>query len=202
MTEDTDNGKKPPGKAWKTFKHVTGISDIQFIFTSFKQTISLTGERAKFIKAQTQKIKEANAIAVDRAAEMEEPFETVMARASESPEHLINITMRRKRYWLACLAVSAVGLVFLVTGMMRLAFSSADYEGWYRLVLTLLLLIAAGALSYVRAMHLEFLAWRMRNRCNSKAERGTYQDFVAAGGQKDTLNFMQAGQLRSDHEAN
>lgn len=202
MTEDTDNGKKPPGKAWKTFKHVTGISDIQFIFTSFKQTISLTGERAKFIKAQTQKIKEANAIAVDQAAEMEEPFETVMARASESPEHLINVTMRRKRYWLVCLAVSVVGLIFLITGMLRLAFSAADYDGWYRLILTLLLLIAAGTLSYVRAMHLEFLAWRIRNRCNSKAERGTYRDFVAAGGQKDTLNFMQAGQLRSDHEAN
>lgn len=202
MTEDTENGKKPPGKAWRTFKHVTGISDIQFILTSFKQTISLTSERAKFLKAQTKKIKEANAIAADQAAEMEEPFETVMARTSESAEHLIQITLRRKRYWLACLAFSVVGLVFLITGVMRLAFSMTDYDGWYRLILTLLLLGAAGTLSYVRALHLEFLAWRMKNRCNSKAERGTYQDFVAAGGQKDTLNFMQAGQLRSDHEAN
>lgn len=192
----TQDGEKKPGRIKKTFFHITGVSDVLFIFKSVKQSASLLSERVSFLKSQTQKLKGENG--QGKEAEADEPYSVVIARSKMDEEALLSLALKRKRYWLVCMGFSAVVVLFLISGLARLLLAGNLHSGVLHVFLTIILMIAAGAFSFVNAQRYEFNAWRIRNRCNSVAENGTYGDFIESGGQKSIFNFNQAGQRRSE----
>lgn len=195
MNEDkgSHDGEKKQGRVKKTFFLITGISDVLLIFKSVKQSASLLSERVSFLKSQTQKLKGEN----EQGNEADEPYSVVIARSKMDEEALLSLALKRKRYWLVCMGISALVVLFLISGLARLLLSGAFHSGVLHVFLTIIMMVAAGALSFVKAQNYEFNAWRIRNRCNSVTENGTYGDFIEAGGQKSIFNFNQAGQRRS-----
>lgn len=189
----SQDGEKKQGRFKKTFFLITGVSDVLFIFKSVKQSASLLSERVSFLKSQTQKLKGEN----EQGNEADEPYSVVIARSKMDEEALLSLALKRKRYWLVCMGISAVVVLFLISGLARLLLSGTFHSGVLHVFLTIIMMFAAGALSFVKAQSYEFNAWRIRNRCNSVAENGTYGDFIEAGGQKSIFNFNQAGQRRS-----
>ncbi|EOZ6414819.1 TraX-like protein [Cronobacter turicensis] len=190
----SQNGEKKQGRVKKTFFLITGISDVLYIGKSVKQSVNLLGERLSFLKSQTQKLKGAN----EQGKEDDEPYSVVIARSEIDEEALLSLALKRKRYWLVCMGISGVVVLFLFSGMLRLLLSGNLHSGVLHVLLTIILMLAAGALSFVKAQSYEFNAWRIRNRCNSVAENGTYGDFIESGGQKSIFNFNQAGQRRGE----
>jgi len=188
------DGEKKQGRIKKTFFHITGVSDLLFIFKSVKQSANLLSDRISFLKSQTKKLKGEN----EQGTEADEPYNEVIKRSKMDEESLLSLALKRKRYWLVCMGISAVVVLFLVSGLMRLLLSGNLHIGVLHVLLTIILMLAVGALSYVKAQSYEFHAWRIRNRCNSVAENGTYGDFIASGGQKSIFNFNQAGQRRGE----
>lgn len=189
-----NNGEKKPGRLKKTFFHISGISDLLFIFKSVKQSANLLNERASFLKSQTKKLKgEYKQSELD-----DEPYCDVIKKSSLNEASLLTLALRRKRYWLICMGISGTVVLFLVSGLFRLLLIGVLSSGLLHVLLTIILMLAAIGLSFVKAQSYEFHAWRIRNRCNSEAEKGTYADFISAGGQKSTFNFNHAGQRRGE----
>lgn len=190
----SQDGEKKQGRVKKTFFLITGISDVLYIFKSVKQSANLLGERLSFLRSQTQKLKGEN----EQGSEAEEPYSDVIARSAMDEEALISLALKRKRYWLVCMGISATVVLFLFSGLLRLLLSGNMHSGLLHVLMTIILMLAAGALSFVKAQSYEFNAWRIRNRCNSAAEKGTFGDFIESGGQKSVFNFNQAGQRRGE----
>ncbi|MEZ0585564.1 TraX-like protein [Erwinia sp. STN24] len=190
----SQDGEKKQGRIKKAFFLITGVSDVLYIFKSVKQSASLLSERVSFLKSQTQKLKGEN----ERGKEVDEPYSVVIARSKMDEEALLSLALKRKRYWLVCMGISVVVVLFLMSGLARLLLTGNLHSGVLHVFLTIILMLAAGAFSFVNAQRYEFNAWRIRNRCNSVAENGTYGDFIESGGQKCIFNFNQAGQRRSE----
>ncbi|MEX3242858.1 TraX-like protein [Serratia quinivorans] len=187
----------PEGKAKRAFYIITGVSDFYFIFSSLKQTVGLLIERLSFIKKQAQSVERAGDDDVG-----EESFDQVMSRSNKPVDELISTAGRYKRYWLVCLVLSVLASLFLISGTLRVVFSSGAGISIWKLLLTIVLVAAAGWLSYVKAVNYEFMGWKLRNRCNSEQEQGSYHHFVADGGRSKAFNFSQAGQERECHDEN
>ncbi|EPW0577375.1 TraX-like protein, partial [Escherichia coli] len=59
MTDENKTGEevtKSPGRMKKAVYHITGISDIQFMWKSLRESISLLNERASFVKKQIKNL--------------------------------------------------------------------------------------------------------------------------------------------------
>lgn len=192
MTDENTNEKRPPGRFKKTVFAITGINDLLFIVKSFKQSGNLLSERVSFIRKQVKTLRQEN----ENQTENEESYSDVIARTSRSEDDLLRSAGRSKKYWLICLALTGLVSLFIIAGALRVMFSPDVDASAFRLLLTLCLVMAVAALSAMKAIEFDFLGWRIRNRCNSETEQGTYHFYVLDGGRSHAFRSAQAGKVR------
>lgn len=195
MTDEKTNEKRPPGRFKKTVFAITGINDLLFIVKSFKQSGNLLSERVSFIRKQVKTLRQEN----ENQGANEESYSDVISRASRSEDELLNSAGRTKKYWLICLVLTGLVSLFIIAGAVRVLFSAGGDTSALRLILTLCLVMAVAALSAMKAIEFDFLGWRIRNRCNSEAEQGTYHYYLLDGGRRHAFRFAQAGKVRGNH---
>lgn len=184
----------PPGKTKRAFYIITGIGDLFIIASSVKKSFSLLRERASFLNGQLKTLRDEG----HQTLTDEPDYAAVMRNSPRTEEELLRRAGRIKTYWLACLTLSVMGCLFILAGALRLMLSAGG-TGGVNLLLTTVMLLVVAALAASKVIHYDFMGWRIRNRCNSQAEQGTYHFYVLDGGRSQAFSTIAAGRLRGKH---
>ncbi|HBY1888020.1 TPA: TraX-like protein [Klebsiella pneumoniae] len=198
MTDENKTGEevtKSPGRMKKAVYHITGISDIQFMWKSLRESISLLNERASFVKKQIKNLE-----APDEKSASNQSFEDVVKKSSIPLEQHLAKAGKYKKYWLCCFFIAVFVALFLIAGCVKLIVNTEYNVSLLKVTLTLGLMFAVCIYSFVKAMAYEFLGWQLRNEAHSEEEFGTLRHFINDNGVRNTFNFEQAGQIRGAHE--
>ncbi len=194
MTDENKTGEevtKSPGRMKKAVYHITGISDIQFMWKSLRESISLLNERASFVKKQIKNLE-----APDEKSASNQSFEDVVKKSSIPLEQHLAKAGKYKKYWLCCFFIAVFVALFLIAGCVKLIVNTEYNVSLLKVTLTLGLMFAVCIYSFVKAMTYEFLGWQLRNEAHSEEEFGTLRHFINDNGVRNTFNFEQAGQIR------
>ncbi|EBY5753470.1 TraX-like protein [Salmonella enterica subsp. enterica serovar Give] len=198
MTDENKTGEealKSPGRMKKAIYHITGISDIQFMWKSLRESFSLLSKRASFIKKQIKNLEAPAENAVSNQS-----YDEVVKNSTIPIKQLLSKACNFKKYWLCCFFVAVFVALFLIAGCVKLIVNAEYNVSFLKVILTLGLVFAVCIYSFVKAMTYEFLGWQLRNEAHSEEEFGTLRHFINDNGVRNTFNFKQAGQIRGAHE--